>query len=432
MDAKTAVSDMSSLLVKPRVTGVTVFLVVCACMLLPFSRSVEIPLALLTFMGLYFVATESAVRNDPAIKQFSVVFLLFFVPMLLALPDAVNFEVSSIKTLLVLRYYLAGITIIYFLRSDVKRVFPWVSVILVVWSIDAFIQVYTGADVFGYALYEGRANSMFGLRSDGLKLGWGIVIFFPVSLIWFVHRFSWPVTLLLSCMILYALVLSGTRSAWVVAIVEMILLYAYLLWTNKVRWISMVAVSVLLVGVAVAGIQSSDRLMARVDRVASVYDQQDYQTVNVALSSRLTIWGTAIRMIEDNWLNGVGVRGFRHAYASYAEEGDRFAVPLPKGQVGSRAAHAHQLVLEVMAETGLIGLLGLIAIFVQVIRVWWASSSQARWWSLPFATAIVALLFPFNSVLSFYSSWFAQQFWLLIALFFAALAIDQGLDNAEN
>ena len=194
----------------------------------------------------------------------------------------------------------------------------------------------------------------------------------------------------------------------------------------------MVVVSALLVGVAVAGIQSSDRLMARVDRVASVYDQQDYQTLNVALSSRLPIWGTAIRMIEDNWLNGVGVRGFRHAYASYAEEGDRFSVPLPKGQVGSRAAHAHQLVLEVMAETGLIGLLGLIAIFVQVIRVWWASSSQARWWSLPFATAIVSLLFPFNSVLSFYSSWFAQQFWLLIALFFAALAIDQGLDNAEN
>jgi O-antigen ligase len=432
MDAKTAVSDMSSLLVKPRVTGVTVFLVVCACMLLPFSRSVEIPLALLTFMGLYFVATESAVRNDPAIKQFSVVFLLFFVPMLLALPDAVNFEVSSIKTLLVLRYYLAGITIIYFLRSDVKRVFPWVSVILVVWSIDAFIQVYTGADVFGYALYEGRANSMFGLHTDGLKLGWGIVIFFPVSLIWFVHRFSWPVTLLLSCMILYALVLSGTRSAWVVGIIELVLIGAYLSYTKKIRWTSMIVSSVLVLGISVAAVQSSSKLSARVNNVIIAFEQQDYEAVDRALSSRLGIWQTAGSMIADNWVNGVGVRGFRYAYEYYAEDGDQWAQPFDDGRSGSVVSHAHQLVLEVMAETGIIGLLGLIGILIIVIRIWWRSNLDARRWSLPFMVAIIGFLFPINSVLSFYSSWFAQQFWLLIALFFAASIVGRDVEPSDN
>jgi O-antigen ligase len=175
----------------------------------------------------------------------------------------------------------------------------------------------------------------------------------------------------------------------------------------------------MIVGVAVAGVQSSSGLMARVDRVTAVFDDPDYQTVDHALSRRLPIWETAIRMIEDNWLNGVGVRGFRYAYTAYAEEGNHFVAHLPAGQDVSLATHAHQLILEVMAETGVIGLIGLVGIFVQVVRIWLASSSYGRWWSLPFVVALVSLLFPFNSLLAFYSSWFAQQFWLLMALFIA-------------
>jgi O-antigen ligase len=398
---------------------ITAGLVVCACAMLPFSRSVEIPMALLTFIGLYFGVTEPALRANHAIRQFSVIFLLFFIPMLLALPDAVNLESSAAKTLVAIRYYLAGITVIFFLRSDVKRVFPWISAILMIWSVDGLIQVYTGTDVFGYHYSGGRINGMFGGSEDGLKLGWAIVIFLPVCLVWFIDRFSWPVTLFLGGIIVYALVLSGTRSAWVVAIIEIILLSAYLLYTKKIRWVSMVLVSVMIVGVVVAGLQSSDRLMTRVDRVTAVFDNPDYQTVNRALSHRLPIWGTAIRMIEDNWLNGVGVRGFRYAYTTYAEEGDEFVVHLPEGQDVARVTNAHHLVLEVMAETGVIGLIGLVWICVQVVRIWLASSAYGRWWSLPFAVALVSLLFPFNSLLAFYSSWFAQQFWLLMALFIA-------------
>ncbi|HIB85486.1 MAG TPA: O-antigen ligase family protein [Chromatiaceae bacterium] len=415
----TSVSEVSRAQTNNRFTTITAGLVVCACAMLPFSRSVEIPMALLTFIGLYFGVTEPALRANHAIRQFSVIFLLFFVPMLLALPDAVNLEISAAKTLVAIRYYLAGITIIFFLRSDVKRVFPWISAILIIWSVDAFIQVYTGTDVFGYHYSGGRINGMFGGLKDGLKLGWGIVIFFPVCLVWFIDRFSWPVTLFLGGIIFYALVLSGTRSAWVVGILEIILLSVYLLYTKKIRWVSMVLVSVMIVGVAVAGVQSSSGLMARVDRVTAVVGNPDYQTVDHALSRRLPIWETAIRMIEDNWLNGVGVRGFRYAYTAYAEEGNHFVAHLPAGQDVSLATHAHQLILEVMAETGVIGLIGLVGIFVQVVRIWLASSSYGRWWSLPFAVALVSLLFPFNSLLAFYSSWFAQQFWLLMALFIA-------------
>ena len=53
----------------------------------------------------------------------------------------------------------------------------------------------------------------------------------------------------------------------------------------------------------------------------------------------------------------MGVRGFRYAYPNYAPANDHFVVSAEACGVGQGACHAHQLVLEVLTETGVIGLL---------------------------------------------------------------------------
>jgi O-antigen ligase len=58
-------------------------------------------------------------------------------------------------------------------------------------------------------------------------------------------------------------------------------------------------------------------------------------------------------LIEQHPWNGVGVRGFRHAYPDCAAADDRF---LDRTQdIG--ALHAHQWMLEVLSETGGLGLI---------------------------------------------------------------------------
>ena len=94
------------------------------------------------------------------------------------------------------------------------------------------------------------------------------------------------------------------------------------------------------------------RTTAFADRVMELTGNRG---VDVALSGRLDIWHASLRMAAAHPINGVGVRGFRYAYPQYAPANDHFVVGESCG-VGEGACHAHQIVLEVLTETGAIGL----------------------------------------------------------------------------
>ena len=75
-------------------------------------------------------------------------------------------------------------------------------------------------------------------------------------------------------------------------------------------------------------------------------------------------------MIAAHPVNGVGVRGFRYAYPQYAPANDHFVVSAEACGVGEGACHAHQLVLEVLTETGVLGLVLWLAAVVLAWRAW--------------------------------------------------------------
>ena len=84
-------------------------------------------------------------------------------------------------------------------------------------------------------------------------------------------------------------------------------------------------------------------------------------------------------------LTGVGVRGFRYAYPAYAAPKDTFVDTASD----TGASHAHQIVLEVLSETGVVGLVFWIAGVVFAVRAWLradaartrsrASRRRSRW-----------------------------------------------------
>ena len=87
------------------------------------------------------------------------------------------------------------------------------------------------------------------------------------------------------------------------------------------------------------------------------------------------------------------------------------------------AMHAHQIVLEVLSETGAIGLLLWIAGAVAAIRTWRRAHVAARRRALAPALALAVMCFPLNTHLAFYSaSAWGLLFWWLIALYVAAIA----------
>jgi O-antigen ligase len=163
-------------------------------------------------------------------------------------------------------------------------------------------------------------------------------------------------------------------------------------------------------------LRDSSRFGARVERTLLALQGTD-AALDEASAGRLSIWGTALAMSAAHPLTGVGVRGFRYAYPEYAAEKDRFV----DATGGTGAAHAHQIVLEVLSETGAIGLVGWLIGLGLAVRAWWRADTGARARALAPGLALLAMCFPVNTHLAFYSAWWGLLFWWLLAVYCAAL-----------
>ena len=118
-------------------------------------------------------------------------------------------------------------------------------------------------------------------------------------------------------------------------------------------------------------------------------------------------------MIEEHPVNGVGARGFRDAYpACVSDEGP------PCGAINRH--YAHQIVLEILAETGVLGLLLWLAAVAQAWRAW-RYARRRRVTARPAMLALAVTVFPLNTHLAFYSAFWGGLTVLLAALFAGSL-----------
>ena len=85
------------------------------------------------------------------------------------------------------------------------------------------------------------------------------------------------------------------------------------------------------------------------------------------------------------------------------------------------ALHAHQIVLEVLSETGVIGLLLWLAGAALGWRAWRYADAAARESARPAMLALAASVFPLNTHLAAYSTFWGSVLLLLAALYAGSL-----------
>ncbi|MDW8480083.1 MAG: O-antigen ligase family protein [Xanthomonadales bacterium] len=143
------------------------------------------------------------------------------------------------------------------------------------------------------------------------------------------------------------------------------------------------------------------------------------EAIDHALAGRLPIWRTALAVYVAHPVNGVGVRGFRHAYPEHAAAGDPWVGFAGDPALG--AFHPHQLLLELAAETGTLGLLAWTLAAWAAIRGHRRSHPAVRAEAQPLTVALAVMLFPLNTHFAFYSSFWGLLLWWLAAVFGSAL-----------
>jgi len=367
--------------------------------------------------------------TSPAWALTSILFLGYWLPQAFSAFDAIDPGTAWRKTAAGLRYLPFMWLVAIAVATPQRRALTLggLAVITGLWTVDALAQAIIGSSPLFWSMDQLKwAFSGHGLCSPqemaaadrlsgvlgpcNLKFGQVLASLSPFLLFAAARRASILGWSLVAAAVGVVLVLAGSRAAW--------LTYALVLVFSGWR---LIGVRGLLACVAVGAVAavvltvSVPQVGDRVARTAMAWEGEN-DGVNQALSGRAQIWAAATCMIQEHPINGVGARGFRDAYPA--------CNPDPAAQEvwgDGPALHAHQIVLEILAETGLLGLLLWLAAVAQAWRAWRFAPPEARERARPAMLALAVTVFPFNTHLAFYSTFWGGLTLLLAALYAGSL-----------
>jgi O-antigen ligase len=385
--------------------------------LLPLGRSFEVPLDIGALAGLVLVWKYRArLSHDRAVALAVILFTCYWLPTLISAPSAIAPAKTWLTVGTLLRFLPFALFAAIALRNEMiwPRIVAGAAAVVVLWLLDAWVQILTGYSLGG-AMSAERLSGIFG--AGNLKLGPVLAVLSPFVFVAAQERWGLRGLIVAFVFQLMPVLLAGSRAAWLMYGL-VCLVFAWRAARSPARFVAFAAATCcVIVAAGFVAWHTSPAFDARMHRTLLAL-QGSEQAVDEAGAGRIRIWTTAERMIQAHPLLGVGARGFRYAYPTYAEPGDTFV----DTTTDEGASHAHQIVLEVLSETGAIGLLFWAAGAAFAIRAWRRADALVRERALAPALALAAMCFPINTHLAFYSgSWWGLFFWWLLSLYIAAL-----------
>ncbi|HRF98870.1 MAG TPA: O-antigen ligase family protein, partial [Aggregatilineales bacterium] len=167
-----------------------------------------------------------------------------------------------------------------------------------------------------------------------------------------------------------AVIASWSRGAWLgfgVALLVLIVAFPRKLWQGM----ALLGVVIIVGGILWASGKLPSSLT---DRVASATQELfvltdvrgvDINPDNYAVIERLAHWQAALNMSRQNTWLGVGFGNYDATYEAYRLINWKFSL-----------GHAHNYYLNVLAETGIIGLVAYIGVFVSLVVITWQTRRQ--------------------------------------------------------
>jgi len=400
------------------------------------AESVLVLGALFTIVRLLMLRMKGGIGpllSVPAWALTSVLFFAYWLPQLFSAVDAADPSRAWAKVAGGLRYlpfmWLAAIAVATPQRR--RTTFTGLAVVTGLWMLDALAQGISGTSPLFWSLDQLKwmisghglctpeetllADRLAGVFGPcNLKLGQVLASVSPFLLFHVGYRWGRVGWVVAAALMGVVLVLAGSRAS--------LITYALVLLLSGWRLIGakglLLALLVGVLGVAALTVGSA-QVRERFVRTGMAL-QGDGKGINEALSGRSQIWGAALCMVAEHPVNGVGARGFREAYPDC----DPAPAQAPSWGEGP-ALHAHQIILEVLAETGVLGLLLWLAGAAMALRAWRYASPEARDRARPAAVALLVTVFPLNTHLAFYSAFWGGLTILLAALYAGALLAER-------
>lgn len=394
-------------------TNLAPILLITALFLFISKSLYNVPIGIMAVIGAWYSFRHARnILRDPFLRNYILLFFCLWIPLLISFADTVNYIRSAETVFPYLRFLFFGIYVLYEIRSPgvLDKIRNAVFIIIAFWCIDAVIQLLFKVDLFGYPYRPGDISGMFYPRNTIAHVTACLSPFYFDAIRKRSDRLRWLWLLLLPLVVV--ILSSGRRASWIMLAVSCAGYLYYLFRLNSSSGYllkKMIPVAAVIGIVCVTVIATNQQLRDRINITMGIFSG-DYQEFDIATARRLPIWNTAVAMFKDNWINGIGPRGFRYAYRQYSSPDDYWV----KNGGTLPTTQPHQIILEVLSETGVIGVVGL-ALFVYVFyRL--VKNNNLLFNTYPSLLAILVAIFPFNTNMAFYGSYWASMFWWLVVM----------------
>ena len=351
---------------------------------------------------LTLITNREAILSTPGMKKVAMLFACIALPGLISLLFSVNLDRGISAVFRFAAYALAAWVVlsVKIEEGDAKRITSFLGILLVAWAVDGFVQLLTGVSLLGDPLVElGEEGAIV---TGSLQLGYGATLailspFFLEAL----RRAGGMGVGILSLPVYAAIVMSGHQSSAVLALIGLAG-WTMLALRNKevgakrqVTGFVISAIIGLLLGVYLSVVTGQVSTLAE---APARYQSFLYQS---------QLWELSWQAFIDHWFTGVGMRGF----GTYALATDASAIP---GL--AETWHSHLTILEVISETGLVGLIG----YGLLLRWLWGYVQDERMHVAVAGLTALLAVFPLGTAVGMYSyiggNLIFLTFTLLIAL----------------
>tara|TARA_A100001015_G_scaffold319227_1_gene441484 strand:+ start:1283 stop:2509 length:1227 start_codon:yes stop_codon:yes gene_type:complete len=307
-----------------------------------------------------------------------------------------------------IRFLLFSLAIIYIGLNfiKIKKILFFWTIILIFVAIDINYQYKFGADLFGYYsyLYLPRLSGPFG---DELVAGAYLSRFLPFLLIFilfFKNNLKLEIFLfLLSIYYLFIVMLTGERSALIFSL-SYSTLFIFYIFRKDFKKILLLCLAILILLIVSVQNTNINKRYSDLLKIVSDFEKSSYGK----------LYYSGYRIWKNHKINGVGLKNFR-------VNCDEELVDLINSSHPLCSSHPHNLYLELLSETGIIGTTLFLLIFYYIFKQIYLDKIKKRKFTNFQAAnlfAIILIIWPIITSGSFYTSWGGLFLWIYIGFLF--------------
>lgn len=292
-------------------------------------------------------------------NQFVVLFLLFWIYTIFGSLFSEYLFFSLKSSILFIKYFLFLVGFVIVVKNKPNFLKKFTKIFLILYfivTIDALIQFLFGVNIIGYSAAEIENNRISGFFGDELILGSFIarLTFLLIALLLLANiKIEKKYIIFIIILSFITTLISGERTALALNILSIIF---YFILTNSIGIKFKFLILIIISSIFLGSIQYSGKIKHRMDMTFK--DLSTSKNILMFSEGHGNHFQTAINLFMNNKIFGHGANVFRKKCSD-----EKFLVK-PYGC----STHPHNMYLQLLAETGLIGFLFIFFLFFQICK----------------------------------------------------------------